>query len=638
VTTVTSGETASIAITPDSGFAIQSASGCSGSLAGNTYITGSIISNCTVSVSFIENSVALYTVSSSAGSGGSISPSSVMVPEGDTTSFNLTADTGFLIDSVSGCSGALSGNTYTTGTITEDCVVEAAFSPVLVGGSFTVTATAGPGGVVSPATQTVDAGENAFWTVTPNSAYEVETFSGSCTPVVRAGVLIVGTGTPVTSNCELMISFVDADNPSVSMTVPESFATDVAINSLITVEFSEAMDVASFNYDGQGFMVKSSLGVDSAFDLDGASVCFQADTTTELNLADFFSANNMSYTAIRFDTSDQARSGFESGRCDVLTSDQSELYSLRIGLADPSSAIVLPEVISNGPLGPVVHQNDSIQLVDDDGNRVNGVVTYDEASNQATFTPATTLLPLTRYNASVSATVTDLVGKPMLENYTWSFSTENTLSQGNGWGTEDIIGLDSEGVDSLEVGVDGNGNAIAVWFYDNLSDRGIYYNRYNALDNRWGAPAELIAGGVTGEYLSLSVNNTGNAILVWNPTRESVSDPHQLNALHFDSILNSWGAVRELDTDIFGYFPPSVRIDNDGNAIALWSRALNGDVTYTRYTSNSDEWSTPELIEPTVQSLKTGLSFYNGFEMDANGNAVVTWQQPEIRGLSASVS
>ncbi|MGH1485831.1 MAG: amino acid ABC transporter substrate-binding protein [Cellvibrionaceae bacterium] len=111
-------------------------------------------------------------------------------------------------------------------------------------------------------------------------------------------------------------------------------------------------------YDGQGFMVSKKLGVKSALELDGAAVCIQAGTTTELNLADYFRANNMSYKAITFDTSDQTRSGFESGRCDVLTSDQSQLYALRIGLKDPSAAVVLPEVISKEPLGPVVRQGD----------------------------------------------------------------------------------------------------------------------------------------------------------------------------------------------------------------------------------------------------------------------------------------
>jgi general L-amino acid transport system substrate-binding protein len=121
---------------------------------------------------------------------------------------------------------------------------------------------------------------------------------------------------------------------------------------------------ATTYYDGQGFMVKKDLEdaagnpVTSALQLGGASVCIQAGTTTELNLADYFRANNMAYKAITFDTSDQTRGGFDSNRCDVLTSDQSQLYALRIGLTNPDGAMVLPEVISKEPLGPVVRQGD----------------------------------------------------------------------------------------------------------------------------------------------------------------------------------------------------------------------------------------------------------------------------------------
>ncbi len=126
-----------------------------------------------------------------------------------------------------------------------------------------------------------------------------------------------------------------------------------------TRDTSLGLNFAGVNYyDGQGFMVSKKIGVKSALELNGAAVCIQAGTTTELNLADYFRANDMEYTAVTFDTSDQTRAGFESGRCDVLTSDQSQLYAIRIGLKKPSDAVVLPEVISKEPLGPVVRQGD----------------------------------------------------------------------------------------------------------------------------------------------------------------------------------------------------------------------------------------------------------------------------------------
>ncbi|MEE3122738.1 MAG: amino acid ABC transporter substrate-binding protein [SAR324 cluster bacterium] len=111
-------------------------------------------------------------------------------------------------------------------------------------------------------------------------------------------------------------------------------------------------------YDGQGFMVKKSLGVGSAKDLDGASVCIQTGTTTELNLADYFSSNNMKYEAVTIETNDEARQNYEAGRCDVYTTDASGLSSTRSALPDPDAHMVLPEIISKEPLGPATRHGD----------------------------------------------------------------------------------------------------------------------------------------------------------------------------------------------------------------------------------------------------------------------------------------
>lgn len=126
-----------------------------------------------------------------------------------------------------------------------------------------------------------------------------------------------------------------------------------------TRDSSLGLNFAGVNYyDGQGFLVKKSLKVKSALELDGVSVCLQAGTTTELSLADYFRFNKMKYKTVSFDTSDQTKKGFEEGRCEVLTSDASQLAALRIKLSDPDSTMVLPEVISKEPLGPVVQQGD----------------------------------------------------------------------------------------------------------------------------------------------------------------------------------------------------------------------------------------------------------------------------------------
>ncbi|MGP1679837.1 MAG: amino acid ABC transporter substrate-binding protein [Burkholderiales bacterium] len=112
-------------------------------------------------------------------------------------------------------------------------------------------------------------------------------------------------------------------------------------------------------YDGQGFLIKNKLKVKSALKLSGATVCVQSGTTTELNLADYFGVHKMKFKPVVYDTADETVKSFEAGRCDVLTSDQSQLYALRIKLAQPDSAVVLPEVISKEPLGPSVRQGDA---------------------------------------------------------------------------------------------------------------------------------------------------------------------------------------------------------------------------------------------------------------------------------------
>jgi general L-amino acid transport system substrate-binding protein len=111
-------------------------------------------------------------------------------------------------------------------------------------------------------------------------------------------------------------------------------------------------------YDGQGFLVKKSLKVNSALELNSASVCVQTGTTTEQNLADYFKGNNMKYEVIAFSTADETVKAYESGRCDVFTSDVSQLYAERLKLSNPADHAVLPEVISKEPLGPMVRHGD----------------------------------------------------------------------------------------------------------------------------------------------------------------------------------------------------------------------------------------------------------------------------------------
>lgn len=116
--------------------------------------------------------------------------------------------------------------------------------------------------------------------------------------------------------------------------------------------------VAVSYYDGQGFMVPKSLGVKSLKELDGATVCVQTGTTTEKTTADYFNSHKMKYNAVVFDTTEATQGAFISGRCDVYTSDMSDLAGVRLISPDPSKYEILPEAITKEPLGPAVRRGD----------------------------------------------------------------------------------------------------------------------------------------------------------------------------------------------------------------------------------------------------------------------------------------
>lgn len=117
--------------------------------------------------------------------------------------------------------------------------------------------------------------------------------------------------------------------------------------------------VAVTYYDGQGFIVRKDSGITSALELDGATVCVETGTTTELNLTDYFRSNNLKLNPVVFGQPDEAPAAYEAGQCDAYTTDASGLAAERTGMADPSAHIILPEIISKEPLGPAVRHGDA---------------------------------------------------------------------------------------------------------------------------------------------------------------------------------------------------------------------------------------------------------------------------------------
>ncbi|HHY48244.1 MAG TPA: amino acid ABC transporter substrate-binding protein [Alphaproteobacteria bacterium] len=116
--------------------------------------------------------------------------------------------------------------------------------------------------------------------------------------------------------------------------------------------------VGTMFYDGQGFMVRKADGITSALELSGAAICIESGTTTELNAADYFAANNMEFNTVVFVDQDEVVKAYEDGRCDVYTTDSSALAAERSKFANPDDHVILPEIISKEPLGPVVRQGD----------------------------------------------------------------------------------------------------------------------------------------------------------------------------------------------------------------------------------------------------------------------------------------
>lgn len=127
----------------------------------------------------------------------------------------------------------------------------------------------------------------------------------------------------------------------------------------LTRDASLGLEFTYYNYiDGQGFMVRRESGITKATELDGATICVLAGTTTELNLADYFRSRKLEYSPMSYESAVQTREAFEGGACDALTADKSKLAALRTEMRDPASAVLLKETISKEPLGPVVAQGD----------------------------------------------------------------------------------------------------------------------------------------------------------------------------------------------------------------------------------------------------------------------------------------
>ena len=143
----------------------------------------------------------------------------------------------------------------------------------------------------------------------------------------------------------------------------KSGAVDVLVRNTtwtLSRDSAQGLDFEATNYyDGQGFMVRKKMNINSALELNGASVCVQQGTTTELNLADYFRSNKMKYEVVAFKSDEETVKAYDSGRCDAFTTDASGLAAERVKLATPDDHVILPEIISKEPLASSVRKGDS---------------------------------------------------------------------------------------------------------------------------------------------------------------------------------------------------------------------------------------------------------------------------------------
>jgi hypothetical protein len=223
--TVIHGETATLTLAPDTGYAIDSVTGCDGSLEGDTYSTDVVTQDCAVSALFKLKS---YAVTATAGQGGGITPAKRTVIHGDKASFKLTPNADYAIDSVIGCDGSLEDSLYTIASATQDCTVSASFNK-----TYTVTASAEGGGNITPLEQTVIHGETATLTLAPDTGYAIDSVTG-CDGILNGTKYSTD---PVTDNCEVSASFnqVPIANAGSDQTV---FA-----NSTVTLDGSASTDL-----------------------------------------------------------------------------------------------------------------------------------------------------------------------------------------------------------------------------------------------------------------------------------------------------------------------------------------------------------------------------------------------------------
>lgn len=190
------GAAATFTLEPAAGYVVEAVDGCGGGLDGNTYTTDTVTAACTITASFSRQQ---FTVSASAGSGGTVSPTTQRVPHGTSAQLTLATEAGYAITGITGCGGSLSGTRYTTGQVTADCHVNAAFSLL----SYPIGASANEGGRINPENASVSYGNSAVFTLLPDAGYEIDAVTG-CNGMLSGSTYTTGL---ITGACAVNATF-----------------------------------------------------------------------------------------------------------------------------------------------------------------------------------------------------------------------------------------------------------------------------------------------------------------------------------------------------------------------------------------------------------------------------------------------
>jgi len=265
----------------------------------------------------------------------------------------------------------------------------------------------------------------------------------------------------------------------------------------------------------------------------------------------------------------------------------------------------------------------SFSLMDSDSSSVTGTVSFDGATNIATFMPASDLSKLTTYTATLSTGITDLVGNPMTVNYPWSFTSAD-----GAWGTAELLDTDNAGdAFAPQVAFDPSGNAIAVWHQSDGAGNRIWTNRY-IIGSGWGTASMIDTENTGAKNPQVDVNASGNAFAVW----EQYDGSHWniwANRYVAESrgVAGSWGTATQIESNVGDANFPQVTIDRYGHAIAVWQQhdGSRYNIWASRYFNWGGGWGTAEIIEYS----NAGSALHPQVAIDASGNAFVVWKQQD---------